>query len=119
MWIDSDDHDRSSLLDEQETTVDMPTSGARGNHASVESDRSRSPAERHTPAEPALRRQAVHESLRPMTYGTLQALACCAPLPDIQVGGSIQKLRGTESDKHFQHIARPVEVDVQHFLNSA
>jgi len=55
----------------------MPTSGARGDHASVESDRSRSPAGRHTPAEPALRRQAVHESLRPMTYGTLQG---CAPL---------------------------------------
>jgi hypothetical protein len=79
--IDSDDHDRSSLRCVQKTTVDMPTSGPRRDHASVESDRSRSSTRRHTPGEPTLqRRQAVHESLWPMTYGTVQAFADCVPL---------------------------------------
>lgn len=43
----------------------MPTSGPPfADHASVESDRGRSPAGRHTLGEPARRRQAVHESSR-------------------------------------------------------
>lgn len=67
----------------------MPTSSAGQGHTSVESGRSpRHRPTRQTPAEPALRRQAIHEPSRPIPAGTLDHLSPASRAP-IQVGDSV------------------------------
>ena len=81
--VDSDDHVHAPFR----VAVGKPRSACRlldpgsRDHTSVEPDRSRSPAGRQTPGEPARRRQTLHEPTRPTTYRTLRTPARHRPAP--------------------------------------